>query len=206
MGFAAPDDPVAKGPVTRCLDELSVGYEARRRLTELHRALTGLAATQFSGLEKVFATHLFPGFYPPDQIDRITEHLRTAWFSPDTGWWPSFQPIAPIYGLGLVQTLNASLAATGDPLAIDSYWVMEHTRVEMVNLVSPRQVTLLIATPRPAHGSPPGIQGESSEVWVTARRAGRTQEEVDPVSRQLAHAGADLRVRTFKISSRPRGA
>lgn len=202
MGLAEPNDPVAKGPVTRCLDELSISPEARPRLEALRRELIGLRDKGFVYLETVLAQHLFRGLYAQDEIGRIADYLRTYWFSPETGWWPSFQPIAPIYALGLLRTINASLAAK-DPLPIDSYWIIGHTHVELVNLVSSRQVTLLIATPPPVQFAPPGIQGESSQAWVTARRAGRTAGEIDPLTEQLSPDNADLRVRTFKIQTRP---
>jgi hypothetical protein len=204
MGPFAKDDPVAKGPVTRCLDELSTRPDGRERLTVLRQAIRDIGGQEFHGLEEVFARYLFPDFYDRDQIRRITEYLRTYWFSQATGWWPAFQPIAPIYGLGLLQSLASSLAALGKaPLPIDSYWIVGHGQVELVNLVSPRQVTLLIATPAPPEMAPAGVLGESSEVWVTARRAGHTDDEINPTTGQPVQGTSDLRVRTFKIRTRP---
>jgi hypothetical protein len=171
MGPFGPDDPAAKGPVTECLDALSVAADARARLTTLRQAILDIQGANFMGLEEVFARHLFPPFYPPDQIQRITEYLRTNWFS-ETGWWPSFQPIAPIYGRGLLQTLRASLSSLGPPQPIDSYWILGHGQVELINLVSAHQVTLLVATPAPPEPSRAGQLSRPCEVWVTARRAG----------------------------------
>jgi hypothetical protein len=205
MGFAPPDDPVAKGPVTRCLDELSVDNDARRKLTALRQALIGLQGSGFDGLERVFAEHLFRPYYPQDQVDALTAYLKTNWFSPETGWWSHYQPIAPIYALGLIQALNLSLEPKGPPRPIDSYWIIGHGHVELINLVSGRQVTLLIATPAPGALAPAGIQGAASQVWVTARRSGRTEEEINPVTEQVSPGGADLRVRTYKIQSRAQG-
>ena len=203
MAGFAPNDPVAKGPVTVCLDQISTGKDARARLERLRREIIALERAHYRGLEGVFAEHLFAGFYNADQIRRITEYLKRYWFDEETGWWPAFQPIAPIYALGLVQTLNASLAPNGDPLPIDSYWILNHNHVEMLNLASARQVTLLISTPPPPELGPSGIGSESSQVWVTARRAGRSAGEINPLTGVAVTGGTELRVRTFKIQTRP---
>jgi hypothetical protein len=204
MAFVAPNDPVGKGPVTVCLDRMSTSSQARSSLERLQLAIIALGPDNFRGLERVFAEHLFPGFYTPDQITRITAYLKQYWFDEETGWWPTFQPIAPIYAVGLIQTINASLARKGDPLPIDSYWILNHNHVEMINLASARQVTLLIATPPPPELGPSGIGGEESQVWVTSRRAGRTPGEINFTGMAVS-GGTDLRVRTFKIETRTAG-
>jgi len=201
-GFAV-NDPVAKGPVTMYLDQISIRADARPRLEALRAALVALAPA-YGGLETVLAEHLFKDFYTPAQVANLSEYLRRYWFDVETGWWPAFQPIAPIYALGLLQTLSASLAPkTPAPLPIDSYWVLNHNHVEVLNLVSPRQVTLLIATPPPVELGPSGMWSASSQAWVTTRRAGRTAGEIDPITSAAVSGGTDLRVRTFKIQPRP---
>lgn len=204
MGFTATNDPVAKGPVTRGLDELSVRNDARPRMLQLHEDLRRLADSEFQGLEEVLAKHLFRELYDQQQVDNIKRYLKTNWFSHETGWWPAFQPVAPIYALGLLRTLNASLASKDAPFPIDSYWLIGHDQVQLINLSSQRQVTLLIATPPPPEPAT-GIQGVSSEAWVTARRAGRTEGEIDPLTEQQRMGGPELRVRTFRIQSRRTG-
>ncbi len=204
MGFMAENDPVAKGPVTRCLDEVSARPDARARLEELRGAIKALHSHEFRGLEGVLADHLLRHVYEGDYLDRIKEYLRTNWFDERTGWWPAFQPVAPIYALGLLQGLNTSLEGSGQPLPFDSYWIIGHGQVEVLNLASQRQITLLIATPQPPEHSPSRIAGVASKAWVTARRAGSTEHEVNPVSGQTIGAGSpELRVRTFAIRSHP---
>jgi hypothetical protein len=206
MGYAPPSSPVAKGPVLHCLDQLSVRDRAREKLEQLRAEVLRVRARDFRGLEEVFSRSLFTDFYTADQIAMIAAHLRSHWFDETTGWWPPFQPVAPIYALGLLRTLNASLASRGPgPLPIDSYWIIGHGHVEMVNLVSPRQVTLLVMTPPPPEPAPGQIHGETAEVWVTTRRAGRTEAEIDPESEQPSVGGRELRVRTFRIDTRRRG-
>jgi hypothetical protein len=202
MAFVAPNDPVGKGPVTVCLDQMSTGKSARADLERLREAIVALALDDFRGLEDVFARHLLPVAYSPDQIRRITEYLKQYWFDEATGWWPVFQPIAPIYAMGVIQTINASLARKGAPLPIDSYWILNHLHVEMINLASEQQVTLLICTPPPPTG-PAGIGGETSQVWVSSRRAGRTAGEIDHQGMTVS-GDTGLRVRTFKIETRTR--
>ncbi|HXG04805.1 MAG TPA: hypothetical protein VNO23_15495 [Candidatus Binatia bacterium] len=206
MGYAPPSSPVAKGPVLHCLDQLSVRDRARERLEQLRAEILRVRGREFLGLEEVFARSLFTDFYRADQIARIATHLRSHWFDQETGWWPPFQPIAPIYALGLLRTLNASLASKEpSPLPIDSYWVIGHGQVDMLTLVSRRQVTLLVMTPPPPDPAPAGIHGETAEAWVTTRRAGRTETEIDPVTEQPSVGGRELRVRTFRVETRRPG-
>ena len=204
MAFAGPNDSVAKGPVTVCLDQMSVRVDARARLEALRQAIINLAPAGYRGLEGVFAQYLFPGFYDGDQIARLSEYLGRYWFSEATGWWPEFQPIAPIYATGLLHTLNTSLAPPkGDPLPIDAYWILKHHQVEMLNLVSARQVTLLIATPSPVELAPSGMWSADSQAWVTTRRAGTTLGEINPLTNNALPEGtAELRVRTYRIQAR----
>jgi hypothetical protein len=196
---------VAKGPVPRCLDDLSVRPDARESLLALRQGILGLRDQSYRGLERVFATYLFRGFYSVEQAEQITRYLATNWFSQETGWWPAFQPIAPIYAIGLLQTLDVSLSGGGTPRPIDSYWIIGHEQVELINLANPRQVTLLIATPSPPELTSGGIMSESSEAWMTLRRAGHTANEIDPTTGQPGPEDTDLRVRTFKIHYRAPG-
>lgn len=198
-------DSVAKGPVPRCLDDLSVRPDAREGLVALRQGILRLRDQSYRGLERVFATYLFRGFYSAEQTEQITRYLGTNWFSQATGWWPAFQPIAPIYAIGLLQTLDVSLSGGGIPRPIDSYWIIGHEQVELINLANPRQVTLLIATPSPPELASGGIMSESSEAWVTLRRAGHTANEIDPTTGQPGPEDTDLRVRTFKIHYRAPG-
>lgn len=202
MAATNPNDPCAKGPITYCLDEMSTGKDARSRLSALADACVKLKSKNYQGLEQVFATHLLKYCYNKEQVKKIAAYLKECWFNEKTGWWPSFQPIAPIYAEGLLKTLNASLKPK-QPLPIDSYWIIGHSRVELLTLISKQQVTLLIATPPPIELAPKGIWSESSEAWVTARRAGKHAHEVDPASMdKKVKGGTDLQVRTFKIVTR----
>jgi hypothetical protein len=204
MAFVGPDDPVAKGAVTRCLDEISVMRDARDRLTALRSAIQALRGAQFRGLEDVFAEHLFRVIYRPEVVEALREYLRRYWFDEATGWWPTAQPVAPIYALGLLQALNVSLEAKGDPLPFDSYWIVGHHTVQLITLASPRQLTLLIATPTTPEPAPAGIAGESSAAWVTTRRAGSTPTEIDPLTGATISGSTELRERTYRIQSQRR--
>ena len=204
MAFVGPNDPVAKGAVTYCLDQISVRPDARELLDALRRAIAALHGADFRGLERVFAEHLLRHVYDANGVTSITNYLRQYWFDEATGWWPAFQPIAPIYARGLLQTLNIVLGPKDAPLPIDAYWIVGHAHVELMTLASPRQVTLLIATPTPPEAAPSGILGESSEAWVTARRAGRTDVEVDAITGAAATGGTNARIRTYKVQPRGR--
>jgi hypothetical protein len=181
---------------------MSVAADARQRLDHLRQGIADLRDRNYQGLEDVLAARLLIQVYNAAQIGDITAYLRTYWFSETTGWWPSFQPITSIYAQGLLQTLALSLASKPAPRPIDSYWLMGHTHVEMVNVANPRQVTLLIATPAPPVAAGGGIMGATSEAWVTLRRAGNTQSEIDPATGQTISGGTELRVRTFRVQNR----
>ena len=200
MAFVAPNDPVGKGPVTVCLDQMSTGANAGAKL-ELLRAKLIELAPNFGGLEGVFQQYLLPEIYSPGDSTAIAAYLKQYWFDEATGWWPTFQPIAPIYAMGVIQTINASLAGGKAPLPINSYWILNHQHVEMINLASPIQVTLLICTPPPPELGPSGILGVESQVWVSSRRAGRTALEIDHQGMTVS-GDTTLRVRTFKIQTR----
>jgi hypothetical protein len=204
MAFVAPNDPVGKGPVTVCLDQMSTGKSARADLERLKAEIVAIAPADFRGLEYVFQQHLLPVIYSPGQSSAIAAYLKQYWFDEATGWWPTFQPIAPIYAMGVIQTINASLAGKGAPLPINSYWILNHQHVEMINLASPIQVTLLICTPPPPELGPPGILGVDSQVWVSSRRAGRTTLEIDHQG-MMVTGDTTLRVRTFQIETRTGG-
>jgi hypothetical protein len=203
MALHNPNEPVAKGAVTRGLDEISVRDDARARLEALRNALRGLQRARFQGLEAVLEEHLLKPVFAAEQVSGITAYLKRYWFDPETAWWPVFQPIAPVYALGLLQALNESLAGSGRPIPFDAYWIIGHHAVELITLVNPRQVTLLIATPAPPEAAPSGIRSESSTAWVTVRRAGTTTNEIDPISGQSFAGDASLRERTYKVQPRP---
>jgi hypothetical protein len=212
MGFRERDAPVAKGPVTYCLDELSKKPDARTLLGDLRDAIIALGGkvnSDFSGLEDVLAKKLLEPIYTGKneyKVDKVRQYLKTYWFDEATGWWPHFQPVSAIYANGLLKTLNASLQGSQpQPIPIESYWFIGHTNVELVTLVNERQVTILIATPPPGV-APSGIFGESSEAWATTRRAGELPNEVDPTdndSEVPPSGNGGLRVVTYKIKSSP---
>ena len=106
MAATNPNDPCAKGPVTCCLDDISIGDGARVRLDALRNAVIALKDKDYRGLEKVFARKLLNHRYDKDQIKKITDYLKTCWFDQKSGWWPSFQPIAPIYAEGLLRAMK----------------------------------------------------------------------------------------------------
>lgn len=169
MGPFAPQHPCAKGPLTYCLDELSLKKDAAALMKKLGNEIIRLEPKDFRGLETVFETYLLQEIYrDAAKSAKVAAYLKRFWFdetSPDV-FFPEIQPIAPVYALGVLKALDI---AKDSQLPIDSWWMMDHPDIEMMNLVSPRQVTLIIATPRPKGHSPGGIWGEKGEAWTTAR-------------------------------------
>jgi hypothetical protein len=164
--------PCAKGPVLFCLDEISYRHDARALLTALRDAIEGLRASNFRGLEKVFEKFLFdPANFGANNSLQATSFLQQYWFddrSP-TAFFPSFQPMAPIYAEGVLKTLELSLGGNPDPLPIDAWWVMGLPHVELINLVNGRQVSLLIMTPMPPPAFRNKVIGDRAQAWSTVR-------------------------------------
>lgn len=149
----ATNNPCIKGPACQALDNLSAN---RAGMQQLQAALAGLAATNFVGLENVLATHLLTArqpAYTQAQIDGIRTHLKACWFDPASPnyYFPSVAEVSRTYALGMLKTVELALQGN---LPIDSWWALDHTTVDMLNFATPRQVTLVIATPKPVVSSP----------------------------------------------------
>jgi hypothetical protein len=188
MGFMYSDDPIAKGPVTYCLDALSVNaINPTFYLSELRTALFNWAqAPGGVNLADVLDRYLFKPVYTTDASKRTAavSYLKASWFG-TAGTY--FGDIGKVYASGLVTTLDLSLKDGGNPrptpLPIDSYWIVDHKEaegtVELINLLSNYQVTLLIATPRPK-GFSSTIFSETSKAWTTVNDSTGT-----PVTRPI---------------------
>ncbi len=170
MGPFIPFSAVAKGPLFHHLDEMSTRPNARDLLTTLEQALSNTASSDFPNLEMTLAHHLFlPLGVAAPQIRSISDYFISHWLdvgSPDV-YFPEKQPIAPIIGTGLLKTLQLSLSGAPQPKPVDLWWVLDYPDVEIINLVSARQVTLLLATPRPAGRPPAGIWRTTAEAYTT---------------------------------------
>lgn len=176
MGPFAPQSPCAKGPVTYCLDELSTKPNAPDLMKKLGDEIYKIEGNDFRDLEKVLEIYLLQVIYnDPGKSAKVAAYLKKFWFDETSAdvFFPEIQPIAPVYATGLLKTLDLAIKKQ---LPIDSWWMMDHPDIEMLNLASPRQVTLIIATPRPAGLSPGGIWGEKGEAWTTGRFGVVTRE------------------------------
>jgi hypothetical protein len=176
MGGTVPGDPISKGAACKCLDVLPA-HPAK--MTALQTALVGIAASGYTGLETVLGTHLLPLIYNPSDTAKVVQQLKRYWFDPASPdcFFPGIK-VAETYCRGLIRTLSLSMATT-PPLRIDAYWVLDHAEFDMLNLKSARQVTLLIATPRPsgAGAGGAGISGSfATEMWSTRAAGGRVEE------------------------------
>ena len=63
MGPFAPQHPCAKGPVTYCLDELSVKKDAPALMQKLGDEIIKIEPNDFHGLETVFEQYLLQEIY-----------------------------------------------------------------------------------------------------------------------------------------------
>jgi len=133
-----------KGPACKALDAISSDLAA---MTKLQVALAGISGANFAGLENVLADDLLPAAnYSASEIATIKAQLKEFWFDPTspTTYFPGLDVSNP-YGQGVMKTLE--IARGGLP--IDAWWFPNHPEIDMLNLKSPLQVTLIIATPKP---------------------------------------------------------
>ncbi len=189
-----------KGSIPECLDAISRGENARALMERLAKAIEASAKGDFRDLAEVFAKHLFAPAYVRRSTVDLVAYLRERWFEPTSrsAYFPEFHPIAPLYAEGVLTTLRLSLQGGDKPVPIDAWWLPGHEGFEMINLVSPHQITLLIATPRPPHllKAPPSLR--EVEVWTTKRAKVDTVRFVQaprPQSRKSGGGGAARRKR-----------
>jgi len=163
------DNSVAKGPVVHYLDELSKGADARQRLQDLQKALKVGRERPYHDLATIFAEHLFQPFIA--RSERLRTYLNDYWFDDrrPTVEFGELQPIAPAYAEGIIKTIDLSLGGMRDgrPKPIDAWWVVDHPKFEMLNLVNEHCVVLLIMTPRPIGIGARGIWNPAAEAWST---------------------------------------
>ncbi len=182
MGEFAPSHSYAKGPVFVGLDTMSVHADARNLLTQLEMALKAKANAKFSDMVDTFAHHIFAplGMNEALKPDALA-YLHRTWYDATSkcNFFLEYQPIGPIIGWGFLKTIEISLKGTNAPLPIDSWWLMDHTDFEVVNLVSPQQVTMLVCTPRPQGVVPTAIQSSTAEAYTTGRLGVETRKFPD---------------------------
>ena len=154
-----------KGPACKALDAISSNPAA---MTKLQTALAGISGAHFAGLENVLANDLLPAAnYSASQIATIKAALKEFWFDPNspTTYFPGLDVAGP-YGEGVMKVLEIALGGPGRPgLPIDAWWFPNHPEIDMLNLISLRQVTLVIATPKPP--VPPAPQASIQPVGRT---------------------------------------
>lgn len=172
----APFDPgqqsVTKGPVTHALDEMSVRPDARVLLTRLKEAIDALQPIGYANLEVVLEQYLLqPILTDPARSAAAAVYLNQLWFnqkSPDL-YFREEQPIVETFAVGMTQCLTASLTGSPDPLPIDAWWLIRHGRFEVINLVSPHQVTLLFASPTPKGKMGSNYWSNFGQAWITGQ-------------------------------------
>jgi len=178
--------PVAKGAVCYGLDKISKGPRARKRLTDLRRALRKLPSNR-KGLAEIFDLYVLKFVFKETTRRQIVEHLNEFWFDPRSsrGYFKDV-PVAKIYADGVIQALDLSLDRKGRPVQLDCWWTIDGSagEIQLMSLTerdsgqtTSNTITLLIQTPRPkpisrAKPEPPWILGKA-EAYVT-RREGRS--------------------------------
>lgn len=170
MSASFQSNPVAKGPIPYCLDRMSIQPNGRQLLEELRGAIEHAGETEFRDLVSVFDKYLFqPTKFENSNL--ATGSLQKNWFderSPDA-FFSALQPVAPVYAAGILKTIELSLNGRPAPLPIDAWWVLGYAQFEMINLVTARQVTLLIATPFPPMTIKKMFLPDHTEVWISGR-------------------------------------
>ena len=172
MSSPALGHAFAKGAVLYGLDQISTHEDARTLLKGLYDAIKAKAYLGFKELDVTFDEYLFtPLKMEAATAAAVSSYLKRCWFDADLkdAYFWEFQPIAPIFAVGIMRAIDKSLNGRERPLPINSWWIMDHPRVEALTLISPHQVTFLFATPRP-HQKPPAPQwGPPTRAWTSGR-------------------------------------
>src|SRR5262249_25335473 len=138
MGFVSKDEALAKGPVIRALDEMSLSANSRQLLTQLRDRLQQAAVypeekpgvadhrrPDFPTLTDVIKDFLFRYWSKMKQdqkaLDSMAAYLDENWFGPSPHEYARFATRA-IYGMGLIKAIDSSLRGRPNPLPIDGYW------------------------------------------------------------------------------------
>ena len=173
MGCAPAGQACAKGAVLFGLDLISTHDNARTLMNALYDALRNKSNSDFPELELTFDQYLFgPLGVEAARATAVRSYLNECWFNADSknAYFWEFQPIAPIFAMGVMKAIDESLRQREKPLPIDAWWIMDHPRVEAMTLVSKYQVTFLFATPRPhVKPPPPPVWGAPVNAWTTGR-------------------------------------
>lgn len=183
--------PVAKGWIPYCLEEMSKKGDSGAGLRRLYNALRD-CRPQFDGLADLFGKYLLANFIESaPKIERIVDHLDHHWFGDGRELFFPDEPVAQIYGTGVLHTLELSLAGNREPIPIQSWWIPDFPSVKLLTLaqtdldrtVTGPQVTLLILTPRPqGEGRGTYILRPESEVWLAEKIEGKIE------GRRIAHS------------------
>ena len=169
MGMLVPEHSTAKGPAFFYLDEMSKKPNARELLRNFASAISDTASAGFRDLHTVYDQHLLRPLAAGPSVAGITSYLQQSWFDQASSqlYFPHLPPVAPIIAMGTLKTIELSLRGESYPLPIDSWWIVDQPDVRIINLVSPQQVTHIMATPRPAGKFPGGVWGKSAEAYTT---------------------------------------
>ncbi|GAB4226480.1 MAG: hypothetical protein Kow0032_04160 [Methyloligellaceae bacterium] len=192
MGFRGKDESVSKGPVVRALEEISRGKDAKARLEALRAGILAAAEKDFAGLGEVFRENLLRHWSAvdakgPDLINRMAAYLAQNWFSEELNDFG--HKTAEIYARGILSAIDASLRGGDPPLPIDSVWIVNHERVEMVVLERPDLILLLILTPETDDKRYEGEDPRAAcDAWVTTESTKRYALEVDALKLDPAAA------------------
>jgi len=183
MASFVPQFPFVKGQILSALDQLSVAPGARSNLEALARALHNIASNDFQDFGAVIDQFLFAPLRLEQSRSAVSmQHIRDQWLDPasPTTYFPDDQPIAPTFAGGMLVAVERSLADAPDPRPIDSWWIMNHRKFEVITLVSPRQVTMLLCTPPPRGVPPSGIWHPEAEGYVTGHHGVVTRRYRQP--------------------------
>ena len=174
-GSVGAGNPCVKGAACQALDALSGN---RHGLLNLQAGIASIAGANYHGLENVLGQHLLPVKYAAADVAKIVTHLKACWFDPtSSACFFSGMTVAPVYAQGMLKTIELSLASN-TPVPIDSWWALDHSLVEMLNFATPRQVTLIIATPRPGSRADLAAAGGATVGFSTRHQDGRLLDQV----------------------------
>jgi hypothetical protein len=138
---------------------------------------------------------------PADLTAKDVEHFKKHWLEDKDDWWPEGLHVEELLRAGYAEAIRRARTLE---LPIESLWICaeEPAPVFQVYIVEgPRQVTVLVYTPKPKEHVPPDTLTQGEPIWVVevkdkddkgqprvVKKIKRGDEEVEIIARQIRYA------------------
>jgi hypothetical protein len=128
---------------------------------------------------------------PADLTPQDVKHFRDHWLADQDDWWPEGLHVEEVLRAGYAEAIRRARTLE---LPIESLWICADEKVDKdvppafhVYIVEgPRQVTVIVYTPKPKEHVPASDLTEGEPIWVVKAR-----DKYDPGEPRVVRKGAD---------------